>query len=40
MENSASEEPSFLISSVGIPPMGIRSTTHMLTTVERIFTGD
>ena len=34
MENSASEEPTFLISSVRIPPMGIRLTTHMLTTVK------
>ena len=33
-ENSASEEPTLLISTMGIPPMGIRLTTHMLTTVD------
>ena len=33
-ENSALEEPTLLIRTVGIPPMGIRLTTHMLTTVD------
>ena len=33
-ESNAPEEPTLLISTVGIPPMGIRLTTHMLTTID------
>ena len=33
-ENSTTDEPVLLISTVGIPPMCIRLTTHMLTTID------
>ena len=36
MESNTSEEPSLLISTVEIPPMGIRLITHVLTTVNSL----
>ena len=32
--HKASEEPILLIGTVGIPPMGVRSMTHMIATVD------
>lgn len=39
-ENSASEEPTLLISTVGIPPMGIRLINHSHANHCRFFTVD
>ena len=33
-ENETVEEPTLLVSTVSIPPMGMRASTHMLTTVD------
>ena len=33
-ESDTAGEPTLLVSTVGIPPMGVRPSTHMLTTVD------
>ena len=38
--SDTSEEPTLLVSTLGIPPMGVRSSMHMLTNVDSLYNLD